>query len=337
MIAQHYQGWMLSQRTTSTLSGYLAELAVPQSSGLSSPRGPLSRATINQQLAALSEFYQFVRLKYLLTRPDGQVISLWPSDRSNPWDAVDRLKVSPYGRSKYPTTEQLKAILGSINVECLTGKRDFALLYTIATTCRRFSEIINLRWGDIAPGPRGGAGDYIFKFKAKGKSRDNLSRRILPKLAYQAICNYLMADGRPPATLGETDYIFVPLSTEQIPRLPGATVEPNRPLSNSFVNRILKKYARRAGVPAELAHVHALRHAGARLRVELKRQKNEFIDLQEIQELLGHSQLNTTQIYVGQVLTDPTDPSGADAANALLPKGRRHRTKKTVPVQDALL
>ena len=98
-------------------------------------RQPLSDSSINLKLAALSSFYNFVQKGY----------DLWPANRRNPFDGVERNKISPYGRAKYPTADEAKALLAAINPDTLTGKRDFALLFTILVTCRRSSEVLGER------------------------------------------------------------------------------------------------------------------------------------------------------------------------------------------------
>lgn len=154
---------------------------------------PLANSTVALKLAALSSFYDYVQRRYTFCTPDGRNISLWPADRANPFATVERPKISPYGRAIYPTTHELKAILAEINTDCLMGKRDFALLYTISTTCRRCSEVLNLKWSDIR---ELGDGDYAFRYRYKGGQEKNA---VLNKLAYHAICAYLTADGRPDA------------------------------------------------------------------------------------------------------------------------------------------
>jgi len=286
-------------------------------------QGPLSKASIGLKLAALSSFYDFVQKRYAFHNPrDGRDISLWPADRMNPFGAVERPKISPYGRSKFPSVDELKAILGAINTACLAGKRDFALLFTVATTCRRSSEILNLKWGDLQEMEDG---DFCLEYRGKG---GEVRKAVLNRKAYQAICAYVEMDGRPVEGLGEEDFIFVPMYPGRIRRLrPDAEVDGSRPISNSQANRILKKYARRAGVEREKAHLHGLRHAGARLRVQQMRAGGGGVDYMELMELLGHSSLAVTQIYSQQVLEEPEDPGGEAAAEALLPKGRRRRRK----------
>lgn len=287
-------------------------------------------STINRKLAALSSFYEFVRRRFVFHRA-GVDVSLWPSDRANPFDAVQRYQLEPFGRSKFPTTDELRAILAEINTDCLEGTRDFALLYTYAVTCRRCSEILNLKYGDLTFQDDGDvAFDYIYK---GGKHK----KAIIPRLAWAAIAAYLRADGRPHEQMQPGDYIFVPLYPERAARLPqhDAGGDPNRPISASTASEILKKYGRRAGIAPEKCHLHALRHAGARLRLDQMRERGQ-IDLMEICNLLGHSSLAVTQIYLESAHTDPEDPGGNDAASALLPIKHRRKRKPPPPEQLTL-
>jgi len=293
----------------------------------------LAETSINLKLAALSSFYEFVQRRYTARTADGREVTLWPADRRNPFDAVERAKVSPYGRAQFPTTDECKAILDAIHTEASTrGKRDFALLFTLLVTCRRSSEVLNIRWGDIQ---ELGDGNYSFAYRYKGGDR---RKSVLPKECYTIICAYLVADGRAPETMQADDYLFIPLDAERITRLrKGSPIVENRPISNSQANRILRKYARRVGVAEEKAHIHGLRHAGARLRVQQAKQSGKGIDYAEIMCLLGHSSLAVTQIYSTTLLEDPEDPGGQAAAMELLPKGGRRRRKGPEIEQGRLL
>lgn len=296
--------------------------------------GPLAPATVALKLAALSSLYDFVQRRYTFMTQDGRHASLWPADRANPFGTVERPKVSPYGRAVFPTTDELKRILDDVNTECLTGKRDFALLYTLATTCRRAAEVLNLRWGDIQELEEG---DFSFRYRYKGGDE---RRAVLNRRAYQAICSYLEADGRPVEEMDEGDYVFVPLDPDRIKHLrPDEDVDPNHPISNNQANSLLKKYARRCGIDSEKAHLHGLRHAGARLRVEQMKKSGAGVDYMELMHLLGHSSLAITQIYSQNVLEDPEDPGGEAAAGALLPRGpyRRRRRRDRAAEQPELL
>jgi integrase len=298
-------------------------------------------ATVNLKLSALSSFYDYVAHNYVAQDQQGNLISLWPADRANPFQAIDRAK-PPRNRARYPTTEELQAILNAINTDCLTGKRDFALLYAFAYTCRRSSELLNLRWGDIEHDPPLPNGNYIYTYTVMKKGKGQRRQATLHRNCYAAICDYLRADDRlDPANdhyPADDDYIFIPLNPQRIlrlrPELEGQ-IEPNSPISNRFANDVLKKYARRAGVDEDKAHLHALRHAGARLRYEQEKASGTFDPL-DFQDLLQHENLNTTQGYIKQNFETPEDPGGEAAANALLPTGKPRRWRPAPPEQEEM-
>jgi integrase len=292
-----------------------------------------SQATINAKLAALGSLYEFVQTEYVMQTSEGRIVALWPADRMNPFQAVKRVKISPYGRARFPTYDEVCKIIGAINRSCLVGKRDYALLYTIVTTCRRFSEIINLRWGDLRELPDG---TFSFSYIYKGGVEKT---DVLQRDCYDAICEYLVASGRNPATMKAEDAVFTALYQDRVLRMmPGLSADDNSPLTNKSANRILKKYAKRVGVDPIRAHIHGLRHAGMRQRKnEMK--KNGCVDLEELMKKAAHSSLAVTQIYLENVLDDPSDPGGKAAAEAFKQKPgqqRRRRTRAVSSAQDKL-
>lgn len=257
----------------------------------------LSEATINLKLSAMSSFYDFAQQKK----------NVWPAETQNPFGALKREKIVPYSQAKYPTVDEAKTMLGVINTDCLQGKRDFALIFTFLITCRKAKEILDLRWGDLESTV---SGDFSFRFEG------GLKRAVLPTACYSTITAYLDAAGRLDSMRDE-DYIFTALDPERAMRLSHIDqVDPNQPLSNAMANKILKKYARRAGVSTKKAHLHGLRHAGARLRAQLMK---KGVDLKEMSNLLGHSSMAVTKIYNMNVLTDPEDKGAAAAVDALFP------------------
>lgn len=94
-----------------------------------------------------------------------------------------------------------------------------------------------------------------------------------------AIRLYLQAAGRL-GTMQEGDYIFA---------IDG------KPLSAQRLRRLVKKYARLAGLDEEKVKVHTLRHTAAMLR------KDAGDPLDVISAFLAHSNLAVTQIYLHQV------------------------------------
>jgi integrase len=273
----------------------------------------LANRTINLKLSALSSFYEFVASR---GAPPGHGCQgvLWPAERDNPFKTVERPMVFAYSRTKSPTLQEMRAILGAINTQCLTGARDFALLYTILVTCRRASEVLAIRWSDIQPLDNG---DYVFTYQTRQGPR----QAILNHRCYRAICAYLEMDGRPPQAMATDDYIFTPLDPARVRRLPGNAgkrIEPNRPLSSRFASRILKKYARRAGVDIAKARIPGLRHAGARLRARLMTGNNRRVTHAQVQELLANRGLTDTVRHPGICGAGPRDAGSEAAAKVLV-------------------
>jgi len=290
-----------------------------------SERGPLAISSVNQKLAALTSLYKFV-IGYTAVGPSGRVISIWDRERANPFGSVPRNKPSN-DRAVYPTLAELKAIIGSINTDCLCGKRDYALLYTYAQTCRRANELLELKWGDIQA-----LGDdkYTYTYNIRKKGRAQRQCDELDRACYHAICNYLRADGRL-EEIEDDDYIFVPFDHTRIQRLnPDAPVNENQHLASGTVNRTFKVYARRAGVDEKKAHLHALRHAGARLRWEQQLASGKP-DPFVLMKVLHHKNLSTTTGYIQDQLSDPSDPGGRAAADELMAKGKKKRRRKKPP------
>lgn len=285
---------------------------------------PMKPSSVNQKIAAVRKFYDFVRFDYIFPTPGNPRASLFPGE--NPFARLRGLKVSKYGRAVFPSREEMVRIFKAIIRASVVGKRDFTLIWTFYTTCRRASEILHLRWGDLEELPDG---DFCFWYKCKG---GEMKRAVLKRACYDAIIEYLQADGRLDDIQAD-DYVFGPLSyaRERHKRLhPESDLDDNRPLTRTTVNNILRKYGRRAGVDLEKMHIHGLRHAGARLRVQQMREEGRPVDFEELMNLLGHSDISVTQIYVETVLDTPEDPGGDGVVEEVMRarKGARSRAKR---------
>lgn len=139
--------------------------------------------------------------------------------------------------------------------------RDKAILELFYASGLRVSELVNLKISDID------FQNQILKVKGKGEKE-----RIVPfgSYALAAIKEYLekRKDNSP--------YLFVSRF--------------NKKLSNRQIQKIVKKYLSKIKNP-QATNPHALRHTFATHLLD------RGADLRVVQELLGHSSLQTTQIY----------------------------------------
>jgi integrase len=318
-------------------------------------RAGISSSSLNLKLAALKEFFDFIQFKFdiplrqtlhepfLSGRPpmlfmadSGRHVTLWSAGAQNPFNskAIERPQVSPYGKSTEPETVELAAIFNQINLETLTGKRDYAFLMALYSTACRFSEIANLKWGDLQSS--GVKGNYTFRFRGKSGKIDQVE---LQREVYDDLVIYLKAAKRW-ETIGPDDFVFTPLFPERVNRPPGTrdkVILANMPISHDTATNILKKHARRVGIDLKKAHLHGLRHTATLQTIDDMERSQGGVDVMALKRLLRHSNLNTTQIYADK-MKGADDPWAAARIGAVRPNGvKRSGRRKPVPVEQLSL
>lgn len=177
----------------------------------------------------------------------------------------------PERLTAYLTVDDVFSLLSLPDRETPAGKRDAAVLELLYSTGIRVGELMALDCPDIA------WDESVLRVMGKGKKE-----RIVPigEPALKSLRDYL--DARTPDGWG----------------LPGSVMDPdalflNRRggrLTDRSVNRIIKKYIL-MGALALNASAHKLRHAFATHLLEMG------ADLRDIQEMLGHETISTTQRY----------------------------------------
>jgi len=163
--------------------------------------------------------------------------------------------------------EQIKNLLNGIDVKKRLGKRDLAILELIYSSGLRLSELCNARLEHI---------DEDEKFiRVTGKGNKT---RIIPvgEAALSCLQNYLNIE-RPELVSSKT-------SSHAFLSVRGGKLSPER------VREIVKTRAKEAGIQQNV-YPHLLRHSFATHLLE------GGADLRVIQELLGHADIATTQIY----------------------------------------
>ena len=163
--------------------------------------------------------------------------------------------------------QEVTHLLEAPTKETWEGKRDNAILETLYSSGLRVSELVSLNHDDV---------DFfsgLVRVRGKGKKE-----RILPvgQIALKAIRDY--ADQKPPRDRDQG--LKKPL---YLNRLGGR-------LTDRSIRRMILKYSRRIALKKGVSP-HMLRHSFATHMLD------RGADLRSVQELLGHENLSTTQIY----------------------------------------
>ena len=163
--------------------------------------------------------------------------------------------------------EELEALFHSIDISKPMGQRDLALLELLYATGIRVSECAGIQMQDLD--------FYSSVVLVKGKG-DKERYAPFGEYANSALKTYIN-DGRKKLLKGKNhNYVFVNQKGD--------------PLSVRGIQYIFQKMMERAGNSRKV-HPHMIRHSFATHML------NNGADLRTVQELLGHSQLSSTQIY----------------------------------------
>ncbi len=148
------------------------------------------------------------------------------------------------------------------------AKRDKAMLELLYASGMRVSELVSLDMGDVDT-----SGGYVRCF---GKGHKERMVPIYPK-ASQCVADYV-SDGRPKILQDKSEEkaLFLNVRGERLTR--------------QGLWQILKGYAKSANIEADVTP-HTLRHSFATHML------NGGADLRMVQELLGHANISTTQVY----------------------------------------
>jgi integrase/recombinase XerC len=168
---------------------------------------------------------------------------------------------------EFLTLDEVERLLNAPDLSTPHGQRDRALLELLYASGLRVSEVVKLDLGEVDLDTN--------EIRVWGKgSKERVV--LMGKPASEAVSNYL-EQGRP-KLLGEkkTNALFINRYGQRIPE--------------RRVQKMLEGYAKKAGIEKRV-HPHILRHTFATHLLD------GGADLRVVQELLGHAQLSSTQIY----------------------------------------
>lgn len=186
-------------------------------------------------------------------------------DTSGTLELLDR----PKPEQSLPKTlsrTQVNQLISAPNPKSMLFSRDVAILELLYAAGLRASELCDLNVTDLNLA--------VGCVRVLGKG---MKERIVPigQAASEALTRYL-ADCRPNLVRGEKDRLFLSRT--------------GKPLERVALWMLVEKYGRRSGL-LKSVHPHVLRHCFATHLL------SGGADLRVVQELLGHADVSTTQIY----------------------------------------
>ena len=217
----------------------------------------ISIKTANAYMITLRSFVKYLEKQWVKT--------LSPT-------AIDLVKAEPR-QVEFLNQEELTRLFEAPNTDTIIWTRDLAIMEMIYSTWLRISELVGLNIKDVDLRRK----EFAVRWKWK-----KVRVVYLSKKAAKLMDNYLekRTDHLSPL------FIRHNIKTENIEILTDEKVR----LSRFFITTMIKKYAYKAYILKDIS-AHTLRHSFATTLL------NNWADLRSIQELLGHSSINTTQVY----------------------------------------
>jgi integrase/recombinase XerD len=214
----------------------------------------LAPASIARNVVAVRTFFKFLQLEGIV--------------RKNPADLLVTQKMW----ERVPgvlSMRQVDAFLASPRKSDPYWQRDVAMLEVLYATGCRASEVCSLKVRDLSLGER------HLKCEGKGGKQRMVPIGTRAIESIQRYCEQLRGElaGRAPHP---PDELFLSRT--------------GKPLDRIHLWRLVKRYALRAGIDADISP-HSLRHSFATHLLA------GGADLRMVQEMLGHASIQTTQIY----------------------------------------
>ena len=182
----------------------------------------------------------------------------------NPADKVSRPKLTKH-LPEYLTEEEVGKLL-DVELKSPYDYRNKTILELLYSSGIRISELVNIKT------PNYDSEECLIRIMGKGSKE-----RIVPLGDYAInIMNDYMNNYRTLINKKHTDYVFVNNRGDKI--------------SRQFIFKVIKKEALKKGIKKDISP-HTLRHTFATHLLK------NGADLRIIQELLGHENISTTQIY----------------------------------------
>lgn len=212
-----------------------------------------------RKLSAVRAFFKYHTSKSHLIKAD-------PSEHIDSPTVKRRLP-------KFLSLEEAIELLDSVDKTDPNGERDYCILTLFLNCGMRLSELVGINLSDLS--------HDLSRLTVTGKG--SKQRTIyLNEACRSALREYINVRGRNATQHGGTikDKNALFLSNR------------NTRISNKTVQWTVNKYLDKSGLGGKGYSVHKLRHTAATLMYD-----QGGVDVRVLKEILGHEQLNTTQIY----------------------------------------
>ncbi len=187
---------------------------------------------------------------------------------------------------QYLTEDQCNRLLDAVSGTFAT--RDYCILLLFLSCGLRISELVGLNISDIQ--------DDSIRVRGKGNKERIL---YLNEAALDAIDSYLLVRDDERIKKADKDALFISRNFQR--------------LHVRSVQQMVDKTLIKAGLDAKTYSPHKLRHSAATMLLQ------NGVDVRTLQDVLGHENLNTTQIYTH------VDNEGLRIAAAANPIGKRKK------------
>lgn len=237
--------------------GIALERISPMQVGLYFDQHPGSPATRQQHRAAMRHFFDQMVVRHVcLLNPVATV-------------RLERYEVTE-GRTPEISVDEVRRLLGSLDVGQLDGLRDRALIAFLVYTAARVGAVTRLKLGDLYES--GGLGVAHFLEK-NGKSREIPLRGDL--------LGWIAAYRDAAKLTGEATPLFQTLRGGEVT---------GRGMNRVDACRMVKRRMKRAGLPERLS-AHSFRVA------TITNLLDQGVALEDVQRLAGHADPRTTRLY----------------------------------------
>lgn len=218
-------------------------------------------ATIQAYLTAVKLFFRWTAQEGIYT---------------NIADHVKGVKVSTEHKKDYLTSQQSHKVLSCISTDTLKGLRDYAIVGLMLTTGIRTIEVTRVDIADVRT-----VGDCSVLFvQGKGRTEKAEYVKLAPKVE-DSIRAYLNARG----AKDSNEPLFTSTSRNNY----------GKRMTTRSIRAIAKESMIEAGFDSDRLTAHSMRHTAGTLALL------SGASTREVQQLLRHSNINTTMIYAHEL------------------------------------